>query len=64
MAELISSGPHADQFALPDHKEGQLDTGHGGGMGKTSSITQINQEGVTWGWQSICILDTASRVHH
>lgn len=41
-----------------------LDTGHGGGMGKTSSITQINQEGVTWGWQSICILDAASRVHH
>ena len=52
MAELVSSRPHADQFALR-YQRGQLDTGHGCGMGKTSSITPLNQEGVTWGWQSL-----------
>lgn len=37
MAELVSSCPHADQFALR-YQRVQLDMDHGGGKGKNSSV--------------------------
>lgn len=39
MAELLSSRPHADHFALY-HLRGQLDASPCGGMGKTFSTPQ------------------------